>query len=200
MPWVWRCEFIGIQKSWLIVIIGIPKSWDYYFCGLWLPGKVLMDGVWGRMRRIQGRKQAPWVVPVASRCFDPLWVSMNSGEISKADSRTSQIYTQIIYDIYKVSLVSYLPRNAWSFTNPLFCANAFTDMDVPERLGFSSELDPRNFLLVCWSNTPTTTTTSGCFRKRPSEVTGAPPVRRCRWDTKIHQMSAENGCKPSHTY
>lgn len=98
MPWVWRCEFIGIQKSWLIVIIGIPKSWDMYFCGLWLPGKVLMDGVWGRMCRIQGRKQAPWVVPMwlrdASTLFEFLWTLVKQ---SMADSRTSQIYTNIWY-------------------------------------------------------------------------------------------------------
>ena len=146
-------------------------------------------------RQETGTVSCPYV---ASRCFDPLWVSMNSGEISIADSRTSQIYIQT-HDIYKVSLVSYLPRNAWSFTPPLLC-ECFYWHGCSRKIGVFQWVGSPKFLLVCWSNTPTTTTTSGCFRKRPSEVTGPPGVRGCRWDTKIHQMSAGNGCKPSHTY
>ena len=51
---------------------------DYYFCGLWLPGKVLngcgpKPWVWGRMCRIQGREQAPWVVSMWLRDASTLY-------------------------------------------------------------------------------------------------------------------------------
>ena len=186
---------------------------DSYFCGLWLPGKVLMGGrpkpgVWGRMRRIQGKKQAPWVVPMwlrdASTLFE--FLSMNSGEISQADSRTSQIYTNIWYLYTRFhSFPIFLGMR--EVLHPLF-ANAFTDMDVPERLGFPVSWIPAIFigLLVQHHHHhhirlfKQGTNVASVRRPRPSEVTGAPPVRRCRCDTKIHQMSAGNGCKPSHTY
>ena len=157
-------------------------------------------------RQETGTVSCPYV---ASRCFDPL-VSMNSGEISKADSRASQIlYKYMISRRFHLFSIFLGMREV---LHPLFFANAFTDMDVPERLGFPVSWILAIFigLLVQHSHHhhhhhhirlfKQGTNVASVRRPRPSEVTGAPPVRRCRCDTKIHQMSAGNGCKPSHTY
>ena len=83
--------------------------------------------------------------------------------------------------------------------HPLFFANAFTDMDVPERLGFPVSWIPEIFigLLVQHSHHHHHIR---LFQEASKWSDWCPPVRRCRCDTKIHQMSAGNGCKPSHTY